>query len=115
MRACFNLSLAYSILFMKEEASTISQDLVSHVNYLIGHVKVNLDEYVVEKVQLGKIFSSKILQSLMTKLDVEKEDPNTRQKRLVGLLIRMRKISEVILNEHGPENKYEIELPKSMK
>ena len=51
----------------------------------------------------------------MTKLDVEKEDPNTRQKRLVGLLIRMRKISEVILNEHGPENKYEIELPKSMK
>jgi hypothetical protein len=27
----------------------------------------------------------------------------------------MRKISEVILNEHGPENKYEIELPASMK
>ena len=78
MRACFNLSLAYSILFMKEEASTISQDLVGHVNYLIGHVKANLDEYVAEKVQLEKIFNSKILKSLMTKLDVEKEDPNIR-------------------------------------
>ena len=49
VRSMFNLSLAYSIFFMKEEASSISQDLVSHANYMIGHVKDNLDEYVKEK------------------------------------------------------------------
>ena len=46
VRSMFNLSLAYSIFFMKEETSSISQDLVSHANYMIGHVKDNLDEYV---------------------------------------------------------------------
>ena len=115
VRAMFNLSLAYSIFFMKEESSSISQDLVSHVNYMIGHVKDNLDEYVKEKKQLEMIFSSKILKALMERLDSDKEKPNSRQKRLTNLLIRMKRMSDVILNEHGPENIYEVELPKNLK
>ena len=51
----------------------------------------------------------------MERLDADKEKPNSRQKRLTNLLIRMKRMSEVILNEHGPENIYEVELPKNLK
>ena len=78
MRAVTNLSLAYSIFFLKERHSTISEDLISHANYLIGHVKENLDEFVKEKQQLERIFSSKILKALLVKFDASNESPNTR-------------------------------------
>ena len=61
------------------------------------------------------IFSSKILKALMERLDSDKEKPNSRQKRLTNLLIRMKRMSDAILNEYGPENIYEVELPKNLK
>ena len=90
----FDLHIAYSVFFMSDSTSSLSEQCIQMCNYLLDRLKENLGKFIAEEKQLKAIFSSKLLEPLAAKLDADKESPNDRQGYLIAIIIRMIKLGE---------------------
>ena len=110
----FDLCIAYSVFFMKDTTSKVSEQCIRMCNVLLDKFKENLAKFVAEDKQMKAIFSSKLLEPLALKLDAEKESPNERQGYLMTIIIRLIKLGKQIVTDFGKENPVGFEVNPSL-
>ena len=101
----FEIMLGYALVFSSREDYDLCLDLLKQAIFILDAIKSNLDHVPKDEVNLTSLFNNRLLQSLVTNLDLSDESLNERQKLFLELIFKVFKLKELVKADQEKENK----------
>ena len=78
--------------------------LLKQAIFILDAIKSNLDQVPKDEVNLTNLFNNKLLQGLVTNLDLSDESLNERQKLFLELIFKVFKLKDLVKADQEKEN-----------
>jgi len=115
IKALFDLSLSYALVFKKEKDYYTCLDLLRLTKNTIAAFEANIELFVTKESIMTDLFSNKLLQALTITMNVEKsESLNDRQRIIIEMIVRIVKLKQRFEDVSGKEIRLGFELSESM-
>ena len=101
----FEIMLGYALVFSSREDYDLCLDLLKQAIFILDAIKSSLDHVPKDEVNLTSLFNNRLLQSLVTNLDLSDESLNERQKLFLELIFKVFKLKELVKADQEKENK----------
>lgn len=111
----FDINMGFALMFRKTKEQVMCHKLIKQAMVNLSLIKDNMALFAKDETLVKDFFSSKLLEAISKRLEMDKENFSDREKLALELVSQIVKLQKKLQEDHGMEVELNFELHDTLK